>query len=412
MIDEDALRTRFERMAPTLDERARRLLLGAEAIAAGPRAIAAVARATGASHSTVRRGRDELIALESGPINLSKGGIRKPGAGRPTLVSTQAGLAEALDALIEPTTRGDPECPLRWTTKSLRKLSAELKAQGFKISPQSVGQLLHEQKYSLQALSKTTEGASSPDRNAQFEHIHAEVQRAQAAGQPVISVDTKKKELIGDFKNGGREWQHKGQPEPVRVHDFIDPELGKAIPYGVYDITRNEGWVNVGIDHDTAEFAVASIRRWYEHMGKAAYPDATELLITADCGGSNNARARAWKLELQMFALETGLKIQVRHLPPGTSKWNKIEHRLFSHITMNWRGRPLVSTEAVVSLIASTTTRSGLRVSAELDDGKYATGIQVPKELMDQVNIVRGAFRGEWNYDILPRLERRVDCDE
>ena len=405
MIDEDALRVRFELVSPTLDERARRLLLGSEAFAAGRGGVAAVARATGASHSTVRRGRDELAAMERGPVTLSRGGIRKPGAGRPSLVVSQPGLAQALDALIEPTTRGDPECPLRWTTKSLRKLSAELGEQGFKISPQVVAELLRGQQYSLQALSKTREGTSHPDRDAQFRRIHDDVQKARAAGEPVISVDTKKKELIGDYKNGGQEWQVKGRPEPVRVHDFVDPALGKAIPYGVYDVGRDEGWVNVGVDHDTAEFAVESIRRWYIRMGKFAYPNATELLITADCGGSNSARTRAWKVELQMLALEIGLTIRVRHLPPGTSKWNKIEHRLFSHIAMNWRGRPLTSIETIVSLIANTTTKRGLRVNAELDPGKYDTGIKVPDSIMERLNIVRDEFHGEWNYDIHPTLD-------
>ncbi len=370
-----------------------------------------MARATGASHSTVRRGRDELAAMERGPVTLSGGGIRKPGAGRPPLVVSQPGLAQALDALIEPTTRGDPECPLRWTTKSLRKLSAELGAQGFKISPQVVAELLRGQQYSLQALSKTREGTSHPDRDAQFRRIHDDIQAARAAGEPVISVDTKKKELIGDFKNGGQEWQIKRRPEPVRVHDFVDPALGKAIPYGVYDLARDEGWVNVGIDHDTAEFAVESIRRWYARMGKVAYPNATTLLITADCGGSNSARTRAWKAELQMLALEIGLTIRVRHLPPGTSKWNKIEHRLFSNIAMNWRGRPLTSIETIVSLIANTTTRRGLRVNAELDSNKYETGVRVPDSIMGQLNIVRDEFHGEWNYDIRPTLDASK-CDE
>lgn len=404
MIDEDALRVKYQLMAPTLDERSRRLLLGAEAHAGGRGAVAAVARATGASRSTVRRGREEVIALEGAP-EMSGGGIRRPGGGRPTVVVKQPGLARALDALIEPTTRGDPECPLRWTTKSTRRLSAELGAQGFSISPQVVGRLLHEAGYSLQALDKTREGSSHPDRDAQFQRIHDDVQRTLAAGQPVISVDTKKKELVGDFKNGGQEWQLKGRPEPVRVHDFVDAELGKAIPYGVYDVGRNEGWVNVGIDHDTAEFAVESIRRWYLQMGKSSYPEATELLVTADCGGSNSARTRAWKVELQMLAIETGLTIRVRHLPPGTSKWNKIEHRLFSHIAMNWRGRPLVSTEAIVSLIGSTTSRTGLRVTAALDSGRYPTGVKVPDDIMSQVNIVRHATHGDWNYDIPPKLK-------
>jgi hypothetical protein len=405
MIDEDALRVKYKMVAPTLDERGRRLLLGAEAHVGGRGAVAAVARATGVSRSTVRRGRDEVIAPEGDSPSLSSGGVRRPGGGRRQLVENQPGLAEALDALIEPTTRGDPECPLRWTTKSTRKLSAELGAKGFSISPQVVGKLLHQAGYSLQALDKTREGSDHPDRDAQFHFIHAEVQGSLATGEPVISVDTKKKELVGNFKNGGKEWQVKGKPEPVRVHDFVDPVLGKAIPYGVYDVGRNEGWVNVGIDHDTAEFAVESIRRWWKRMGSESYPNATKLLVTADCGGSNSARGRAWKVELQMLALETGLTICVRHLPPGTSKWNKIEHRLFSHIGMNWRGRPLISTDVIVSLIGGTTSRTGLRVTAALDTGKYPTGVKVPDDIMSQLNIVRHSTHGDWNYDILPWLQ-------
>lgn len=406
MTDEDALRVKFELVAPTLDERARRLLLGAEAHALGRGGVAAVARATGASESTVRRGRDEVLSIaadETWP--MSGGGIRRPGGGRRTLVRAQPGLEVALNSLIEPTTRGDPESPLRWTTKSVRNLSAELAVRGFKAGRQVVSELLKHAGYSLQALSKTREGTDSPDRDAQFKFINEEVARAQAARQPVISVDTKKKELVGDFKNGGQEWQPKGQPEPVRVHDFVDPKLGKAIPYGVYDVTNNEGWVSVGIDHDTAQFAVESIRRWYHRMGKEAYPDATELIITADCGGSNNARHRAWKVELQMLAWELGITIRVRHLPPGTSKWNKIEHRLFSHIAMNWRGRPLICLKTIVSLIGSTTSKGGLRVIAELDENRYPIGVQVPESMMAGLNISRHEFRGDWNYDLLPRVK-------
>jgi hypothetical protein len=316
----------------------------------------------------------------------------------------QPGLEAALNELIEPTTRGDPESPLRWTTKSVRHLSAELGVRGFQVGRQVVSELLKRAGYSLQALAKTREGTDSPDRDAQFKFINDEVTRAQAESQPVISVDTKKKELVGDFKNGGQEWQLKGSPEPVRVHDFVDPKLGKAIPYGVYDVTNDEGWVSVGIDHDTAQFAVEAIRRWYFRMGKEAYPNATELIITADCGGSNNARHRAWKVELQMLAWEIGLTIRVRHLPPGTSKWNKIEHRLFSHIAMNWRGRPLSCLKTIVSLIGSTTTKAGLRVVAELDDNTYATGVKVTDEIMAELNIRRHDFRGEWNYDLLPMI--------
>ena len=366
---EEQIRVRFQLVVSSLDERARRLFLGAEAAALGRGGVAAVARATGASESTVRRGRRDVLGSTAGS-ELKEGAVRRPGAGRKTATVKQPGLLEALDALIEPTTRGDPECPLRWTTKSLRRLSAELGAQGFKVGRQVVGELLHKAGYSLQAPSKTREGKENPDRDAQFRFIHDEVRSAVAAGEPVISVDTKKKELVGDFKNGGREWQPKGQPVPVRVHDFVDPTLGKAIPYGVYDVAKNEGWVNVGIDHDTAQFAVESIRKWFYKLGATPYRKATKLVITADCGGSNNVRSRAWKAELQELAYELGIVIQVRHLPPGTSKWNKIEHRLFSHIAINWRGRPLISTETIVALIGKTSTSKGLRVEAELDSRK------------------------------------------
>lgn len=290
--------------------------------------------------------------------------------------------------------------PLRWTVKSTRQLADELKLQGFPVSYATVRLLLKESGYSLQANVKTREGASHPDRNAQFEHIASEVARHQSTGQPVISVDTKKKELVGDFKNNGTEWLPKGKPEEVRVHDFKDPELGRAIPYGIYDINRNEGWVNVGIDHDTATFAVESIRRWWNGMGKRNYPEATEILVSADGGGSNGSRIRLWKLELAKFAQETGLKITVCHLPPGTSKWNKIEHRLFSHITMNWRGRPLISHEVIVELIAATKTRSGLEVRAELDAATYPTKVKVADNEMERIQMIRHEFHGEWNYEI------------
>ena len=411
MNDEAALATRYRLVRDALDERGRRLLLGAEAEAWGHGGVAAVARATGASESTVRRGRNEVRAIANGDSwPISDGGVRRPGGGRPSVLVKQPGLMTALKALVGPMTRGDPESALLWTTKSVRHLSAELKKAGFEVGRQVVSELLKSAGYSLQALSKTREGTDSPDRDAQFLFIKAEVEKAQANGQPVISVDTKKKELVGDFKNGGREWQKKGQPEPVRVHDFVDPQLGKAIPYGVYDITNDEGWVSVGINHDTAQFAVESIRRWYKRMGKDAYPNATELIVTADCGGSNSARTRAWKVELQLLALEIGLTIKVRHLPPGTSKWNKIEHRLFSHIAMNWRGRPLTCLKTIVSLIGNTTSSKGLRVIAELDDSEYAKGVVVPDKIMAELNIKRHEFRGEWNYDIFPSLFPDSDC--
>ena len=306
----------------------------------------------------------------------------------------------ALDALVEPVSRGDPMSPLRWTCKSTHKLAAELRSQGHAVSASKVGQLLRESGYSLQSTRKTKEGSAHPDRDAQFHFINDTVKRFQRAGQPVISVDTKKKELVGDFKNNGREWAPQGSPPEVRVHDFIDDELGKVIPYGVYDVRRNEGWVNVGVDHDTPEFAVESIRRWWQLMGAPEYAGAKRLLIMADGGGSNSSRARAWKTELQRLADDTGLDVAVRHFPPGTSKWNKIEHRLFAHITQNWRGRPLVSREVVVNLIAATTTRTGLRVRAALDTGEYATGETISKEEFAALRLVRETFHGEWNYTL------------
>jgi hypothetical protein len=309
----------------------------------------------------------------------------------------------ALESLVDPVTRGDPESPLRWTSKSTRKLAEELTQQGHPVSPQKVGQMLHELGYSLQATSKKIEGAQHPDRNAQFEFINDRVDGYHGRGAPVISVDTKKKELVGQFRNGGREWQPSGEPVPVRVHDFLDPNLGKAIPYGVYDLGKNAGWVSVGVDHDTPEFAVRSIANWWRYMGRKAYPDATELLITADGGGSNGYRSRLWKAELQRFADRTGLTITVSHFPPGTSKWNKIEHRLFCHITENWRGRPLVDHETIVQLIGSTRTAAGLQVKAKLDERLYETGIKVSDATMDELRLVEDRFHGEWNYTILSR---------
>ena len=394
------IRTKFKALEPVLDERVKRLWAGAEAEAYGDGGIAAVERATGMSRTTIRAGRDELRGGASAQDVVN---VRRPGGGRPRLEETTPQLVEALESLVDPVTRGDPESPLRWTSKSTRKLAQELLVQGHRVSPQKVGQLLYAAGYSLQATHKTTEGSSHPDRNAQFEFINERVEAHHSRGAPVISVDTKKKELVGDFKNAGREWQPAGEPVPVRVHDFIDKDLGKAIPYGVYDLASNAAWVSVGVDHDTPEFAVESIARWWRYMGKKAYPDATELLITADGGGSNGYRARLWKLQLQRLADRTGLTIGVSHFPPGTSKWNKIEHRLFCHITENWRGRPLVDHETIVQLIGSVRTSTGLRVKAKLDTATYATGIAVPDADMDNLDIIRDDFHGDWNYTFRPR---------
>jgi len=383
-----------------MNERLTRLWAGAEAQAIGEGGIAIVEEATGMSRTTIRAGRDELRAGID-PADVVN--VRRTGGGRPPIEETHPDIVPALEALVDPVTRGDPESPLRWTSKSTRKLAEELAHQGYQVSPQKVGQLLHASGYSLQATHKTLEGSSHPDRNEQFEIINARVDKFQGRGAPVISVDTKKKELIGDFKNAGREWQPKGEPVPVRVHDFIDDALGKVVPYGVYDLTRNTGWVNVGIDHDTPEFAVESIARWWRTMGKRAYPEATELLITADSGGSNAVRSRLWKLELQRFADRSGLAISVSHFPPGTSKWNKIEHRLFCHITENWRGRPLVDHETVVQLIGSVRTSAGLKVKAKIDTRQYSTGIKVSDAEMDSLCITQEIFHGEWNYTLHPR---------
>ncbi len=395
---------KFEALAPVMDERLTRLWAAAEAEAYGRGGPAAVTKATGILGKRLLAGRRDLAALRASPPTepAQEQRIRKPGAGRKRLEDSQPGLVEALDALIDPSTRGDPESPLRWTCKSTRRLAEELTTQGFPISPTKVAELLAADGYSLQGNSKTREGSQHPDRNAQFERINRQVKTFQGKGQPVVSVDTKKKELVGDFKNVGREWQRRGEPLPVRVHDFLDQELGKAIPYGVYDLLRNEGWVNVGVDHDTAEFAVESLRRWWKRMGKKAYPEATDLLLTADGGGSNGSRTRLWKLELQRFADETQLRVHVSHYPPGTSKWNKIEHRMFCHITQNWRGRPLESLEAVVNLIGSTTTAEGLRIRASLDKRTYEKGITVTPEEMASVNLQPARVHGEWTYLIAP----------
>jgi transposase len=393
------VRRRFAALERVLDEKSRRLVVAAESKALGPGGISAVSQATGVSRQVIRQGLKELAQPPSDPV----GRIRRPGGGRKKARLKDPTLVADLEKLVESTTRGDPESCLRWTCKSVRRLAEELNQMGHSVSYPVVAELLHEMEYSLQANRKTKEGDSHPDRNAQFEHINAKVIRYIGLKQPVISVDTKKKELVGDFKNGGQEWKSKGKPERVRVHDFLIKELGRAAPYGVYDIAQNTGWVSVGVDHDTASFAVETIRRWWQAMGKEKYPQAKQLLITADGGGSNGSRLRLWKLELQMLADETGLAIAVSHFPPGTSKWNKIEHRLFSFISKNWRGQPLVSLKVIVSLIAGTTTRKGLKVHAEIDHRSYPSGIEVPDDQMKQINLRRDDFHGEWNYEILPR---------
>ena len=396
----EGLARKFEVLARVLDERTRRLVAAAEAEAIGFGGVTAVAQASGLSRGTVIRGMAE-IKIAPKPARGQR--IRRKGAGRKRTVDQDTTLKRDLEALVEPVTRGDPESPLRWTCRSVRQLATELKRTGHHTSHRMVAELLHAMDYSLQANRKTLEGSSHPDRDAQFHHISNKIREFQADRQPVISVDTKKKELMGDFKNNGRELRPKGDPEKVRVHDFMIPELGRAAPYGVYDVTQNAGWVSVGVDHDTAAFAAQSIRRWWESMGTEAYPKAGRLLITADSGGSNGARVRLWKLELQKLADETGLEITVCHLPPGTSKWNKIEHRLFSFISHNWRGKPLVSHQVIVNLIAATTTKTGLRVRAELDPSKYPKGVKVSNKEVAAIRLERDEFHGEWNYTILPR---------
>ena len=381
-----------------LDERGRRLWAAAESLSIGYGGDAVVSDATGISRPTIRSGRRQLA---SGSYERER--VRRPGAGRPRLGISQPGLKEALEQLVDPMTRGDPTSPLRWTCKSRARLTAALTKAGWQVSSTSVGRLLHELGYSLQSVRKTREGTSHPDRNAQFEHINATADDFLHRKQPVVSVDTKSKELVGDFKNKGREWQPKGMPEKTLVHDFPQDATGKAIPYGVYDMARNEAWVNVGRDHDTPAFAVASIRRWWRAMGERAYPEATELFITADAGGSNGYRSRAWKHELQKFADETNLRVRVSHFPPGTSKWNKIEHRLFCHITQNWRGKPLRTFETIVDTIGNTRTASGLRVKARLDKRKYPTGVVTTKAEMKALSLHPQDFHGEWNYELRPR---------
>jgi len=399
MNEQERITDRYCQVAGVLDERGRRAVAAAEALAYGWGGITAVARATGLSRSVIALGMRELRGEvpSAGP-----GRIRRPGGGRKKLVATDPTVRADLERLVEPVTRGDPQSPLRWTCKSVRKLAAALREAGHRVSHQWVAEALRARGYSLQGNRKTREGSANPDRDAQFAHINAAAAAALAAGEPVISVDTKKKELVGDFKNGGREWQPRGQPEEVRVHDFVIPELGRVSPYGVYDLAANAGWVSVGIDHDTATFAVASIRRWWQEAGHARYPQAGRLLITADGGGSNGSRVRLWKWERQQLADETGLIIGVGHFPPGTSKWNKIEHRLFSFITQNWRGKPLVSYAVILNLIAATTTATGLTVESYLDTAPYPLGQKVSDAQLATIQLTRDEFHGEWNYTINP----------
>jgi len=398
VIDESAIRQRYEALSPVLDERGRRRFAAAEATAAGPGGIRAVNRATGIARSTIGRGLRELRTGETPDVAR----VRRAGGGRKPVSETDPSLLDDLRGLVEPQTRGDPQSPLLWTCKSLRKLSRSLCDMGHKVGRTLVGELLHKLDYRLQANRKTREGSNNPDRDAQFHYINDRVTEALVAGEPAISVDTKKKELVGDFRNAGREWRPKGEPEEVRVHDFVIPELGRAVPYGVYDIAGNLGWVSVGIDHDTAAFAINAIRSWWKLMGCLRYPNARSLTITADGGGSNGSRVRLWKIELQKLADELGIPITVCHLPPGTSKWNKIEHRLFSFITGNWRGKPLVSHQVIVQLIAATTTKAGLKVRCQLDRNTYPAGIKVSDAQIRAINLARHDFHGEWNYTVSP----------
>ena len=394
------VRSKFKMLSPALNERVLRCWVAAEAISLGHGGIPCVAKATGVSESTIEAG---IRELRSPGAVVAAWRMRKPGAGRKRLTETDPDLQKDLEDLVEPSTRGDPESPLRWTSKSTANLASELQALGHKVSPDTVGTMLRSMDFSLQALAKTREGASHPDRDAQFRHISEQTKAFQRRGQPVISVDAKKKELVGAYKNGGREWQKKGEPEKVQTHDFPDKNVGRARPYGVYDPARNEGWVSVGKDHDTAEFAVQTIRTWWRQMGREAYPEAKELLITADAGGSNSYRTHLWKVAIQTLADEENIEVTICHFPPGTSKWNKIEHRLFSEITKNWRGRPLTSHEVIVNLIASTTTKTGLTVRAKIDARKYKTKVKVTKEEIARLNLHRSSFHGDWNYTIKPR---------
>jgi hypothetical protein len=395
------VREKYVPLKPSLNERTRRLWAATEAQSLGRGGVAAVMAATGMSSATVYRGLGDLKA-GTGAV-LSAGRLRKPGGGRKAVRDKHPGFSSALATLVESTARGDPEQSLRWTCKSTSKLALELGRQGFPVGPRTVAKELHRQEFSLQSNRKTREGESHPDRNAQFSYINEQVMAFQRRNQPAVSVDTKKKELVGDFKNAGREWRPKGQPQEVRMHDFPDPKMNKAIPYGVYDLTRNEGWVSLGIDHDTARFAAASIKCWWKKMGRRRYPKAKELLITADCGGSNSSRTRLWKVMLQELADDLGMALTVCHFPPGTSKWNKIEHRMFCHITQNWRGRPLINYATIVQLIGNTKTTTGLTVRAEIDPHEYPTKELVTPEQLARVQLTPAAFHGEWNYTIAPR---------
>ena len=396
------IKSRFRALAPLMDERLRRQWAATEAESYGWGGLSAVSSATGMSRNTICKGQKELAVRKKTPLGKVEQRLRRKGGGRKRLSETDPGLLEALEQMVEPMSRGDPMSPLRWTCKSTAHLAGELTRQAHPIGAWTVGSMLKEAGYSLQSNRKTKEGGAHPDRNAQFEYINATVKRFQQRAQPVISVDTKKKELVGQFKNGGREWRPKGEPEQVLVHDFVDKELGKVIPYGVFDLSQNEGWVSVGVDHDTAQFAVGAISRWWQKMGAKRYPDAKELLITADGGGSNGSRSRLWKVALQALSVRLGLPIHVCHFPPGTSKWNKIEHRMFCHITQNWRGQPLVSHEVVINLIANTRTRAGLKIRAELDTGSYPTGIKITDAELAALNLKLAAFHGDWNYALLP----------
>ena len=407
MFPENALKRKYEMLAAHLDERAMRLCLGADAACIGHSGVSAVARAAGVSRTTVHAGMKVLREKESSNVDEAKTRIRKPGGGRKAKKDKDAKLLSDLEKLLDPVTRGDPESPLRWTSKSTTKLAEELQKQGHQVSQTTVWRLLDEMGYSMQSNRKSREGTDHPDRNAQFEYIGKAVSDFLSRGLPVISVDTKKKELVGAYKNNGKEWQKKRCPVEVNMHDFVDPDLGKAIPYGVYDVGRNEGWVSVGVTHDTSEFAVATIRRWWFKMGQLAYPDARELLVTADGGGSNGWRVRLWKRELQKLADDLSITIHVRHFPPGTSKWNKIEHRMFCHITENWRARPLKCIMTIVNLIGNTRTKGGLSIQSEVDKVFYPTGKKVADEEVNALAITRCGFRGEWNYCVAPKVNSR-----
>ena len=399
----ERIRQKFRALLPMMDERLRRQWAAAEAVAVGWGGVTLMSSATGLARNTIAAGIEELEHRQAHPQEAVDVRIRRPGGGRKPLTQTDPGLQQALEALVDPVTRGHPQSPLRWTCKSTSKLAEELSRQRHPVTDRTVAALLKQSGYSLQANRKTKEGSSHPDRNAQFEYINQQVIACQKQRQPVVSVDAKKKESVGEFKNAGQEWQPQGRPQKVKVHDFPDKKLGKAIPYGVYDLASNEGWVSVGIDHDTAQFATASIRRWWQEMGCRRFPRATRLMITADGGGSNSSRSRLWKVALQDLANDLDMELQVCHFPPGTSKWNKIEHRLFCFITKNWRGRPLTSYEVIVNLIGNTTTKTGLTVRAALDPNRYETGIEVSDEQLARVNWTPAQFHGEWNYTIRPK---------